>query len=498
MIKNRSPLWKQILEDQTFRKALARKSFYWFFHIYFAHYIKYETAEFQKEIFSILENKDISNAVIVAFRGSAKSTVTSLAFSIWSILCDQKRNYIILISQTQQLSRQMLTNIRQELLTNELLIKDFGPFQDETTEEWRASSLVIKPYNVRIAGISTNEAIRGTRYLQFRPDLIIADDIEDLESVKSKESREKNWRWLTGEVIPIGDTNTKMVFIGNMLHEDSIMMRLKQHIADKSMVGVYKEYPLIDDAGKILWSSKFPSMNEITALRKTVASDSAWHREYLLKIIADEDRVIVRDWIKYYDKLPEFAESRPRLVTIGTDLAISEKETADFTAFVAACIYGYGDKFQLYILPKPINKRMLFPKTIEVITNLHNELFMRFHSRTIVYVEAVAYQLAFAQQLIKNGVHAEEFKVAGLDKRSRLNITADYIQSGKILFPSHGAEDLIDQIVNFGIEKHDDLVDAFTTLVIKAIEGDSFGWGSLDISKCNIKPITAGLMDRKF
>jgi len=167
MKKSKSKVEQQILKDKAFRRVLAKRSFYWFFHIYFAHYIKYETAKFQREIFSILEDNNVSNVAIVAFRGSAKSTITSLAYAIWSIVGDQKRNYIILISQTQQLSRQMITNIRQELLANELLIKDFGPFHDETTEEWRASSLVVTPYNIRIAGISTNEAIRGTRYLQY-------------------------------------------------------------------------------------------------------------------------------------------------------------------------------------------------------------------------------------------------------------------------------------------------------------------------------------------
>jgi len=286
-----------------------------------------------------------------------------------------------------------------------------------------------------------------------------------------------------------------------MLHEDSIMMRLKQHIGDKSMIGVYKEYPLIDNKGKVLWPAKFPSMKEITVLRKTVANESAWYREYLLKIIADEDRVILRNWIKYYDVLPEFDVSRPRLVTIGTDLAISEKDTADSTAFVSACIYGLGDKFQLYILPQPVNRRMLFPIAIEVITSLYNELLMRFHSRTIVYVEAVAYQLAFAQQLIKNGVHAEEFKVAGLDKRSRLNITADYIQSGKILFPSRGAEDLITQIVNFGIEKHDDLADALTLMILRIIEEDQPSSGNFpkeSEGSDGSRFITSGIMDKEF
>jgi phage terminase large subunit-like protein len=44
------------------------------------------------------------------------------------------------------------------------------------------------------------------------------------------------------------------------------------------------------------------------------------------------------------------------------------------------------------------------------------------------------------------------------------------IKSGRILFPLSGAEELISQIIHFGIEKHDDLADAFSNMVLGVIE----------------------------
>ncbi len=43
---------------------------------------------------------------------------------------------------------------------------------------------------------------------------------------------------------------------------------------------------------------------------------------------------------------------------------------------------------------------------------------------------------------------------------------ADKIQRGVILFPARGAEDLVAQLVGFGIERHDDMVDALTLAVL--------------------------------
>ena len=52
------------------------------------------------------------------------------------------------------------------------------------------------------------------------------------------------------------------------------------------------------------------------------------------------------------------------------------------------------------------------------------------------------------------------------------------IQTGVIQFPRQGAEDLVNQLVGFGIEGHDDLSDAFAMAVIRSSEimGEDRDW----------------------
>ena len=69
-----------IVRDHSVRKDLCRKSHYWFFHVYLSRYVKYPTADFQKEMIRITEDQTIRNNVIVAFRGSAKSTIMTLSY----------------------------------------------------------------------------------------------------------------------------------------------------------------------------------------------------------------------------------------------------------------------------------------------------------------------------------------------------------------------------------------------------------------------------------
>ena len=457
---------KYILKDPVVRRTLAKKSHFWFFHIYLSEYISYKTALFQKEMFYLTEASDVKASVITAFRGSGKSTIMSLSYPIWAMIGVPQKKYIIILSQTQQICKLILANIRAEFEKNELLKNDFGPFR-QISEEWSQNTVLVNGYGCRIASISCGESIRGIRHKQYRPDLIIIDDVEDLQSVRTKEGRDKTYSWLTGDVIPAGDRNTKIIVVGNKLHEDGLMMRLKKAILDGNYSAEYKEYPFLDCEGAPLWKEKFKNQAQIDKLKSSLGSEAAWQREYLLKIVPEDEAIILREWITYYDSLPE-DNKELRYIATGIDLAISKNEAADYTAMVPAYIYGDSENSRIYILPYPINKRMSFPETVESVKNL--SLSLGRGKPTELFIEDVGYQRALIEELVRQGYPAIGVKVMGQDKRQRLALTTYLIKSGKILFPKKGCEELIGQLVGFGYESHDVLADAFAILIIKILE----------------------------
>jgi predicted phage terminase large subunit-like protein len=56
------------------------------------------------------------------------------------------------------------------------------------------------------------------------------------------------------------------------------------------------------------------------------------------------------------------------------------------------------------------------------------------------------------------------------DKRSRLQVVAPYIKNGTVLLPRSGCEQLLAQLFGFGVEAHDDLVDALVYLILGLVE----------------------------
>lgn len=249
-------------------------------------------------------------------------------------------------------------------------------------------------------------------------------------------------------------------------------MRLKNGITKKEREGIFREYPLIDAKGKVLWPGKYPSAASIEEQRRAIGNKSAWQREFLLRIITDEDQVIDPAWIRYYDYLPDDGlTSDFRFAATGVDLAISEKESADYTAMVSAKVFGRGGDLRIHILPNPVNERMNFPKTVARAMSISRAIGDGVYTR--LYIENTAYQQSLVDELKKENVPAEEFKTQGQDKRMRLTLTTNLLQSGKILFPRHGADHLVQQLTGFGKERHDDLADAFSILILKVMSADT-------------------------
>jgi predicted phage terminase large subunit-like protein len=486
-----------MLNDKKVRIGVTRSSHLYFFHLYFAHYVKYETAEFQKEIIALTENELVKKMFIVAFRGSGKSTIITTSYPIWAILGKLEKKFVLILCQTKTQAKQHMMNLRRELENNSLLRNDLGPFQEED-DEWGSGSLVFSKYGARITVASTEQSIRGLRHNQYRPDLIIADDVEDIASTKTREGRDKTYQWLTGEVIPAGDKNTKVVVIGNLLHEDSLLMRLKKNVEENKIDGIFKEYPLVDQNNVILWPGKYADLDAIEIEHKSVGNENSWQREYMLKIMPAEDQVVLREWINYYDVLP--SKEKLSSIRIGVDLAISEKETADYTAMVIGWIYPEDNgTSRIFIDSICVNKRMDFPGTVEKCIELN--LVLKNNKRPDFIIEDVAYQRSLQQLLEQKGLSARRVSIGSQDKRSRLSMTSHRIKNAEVLFPRTGCELLINQIVNFGTEKHDDLCDAFTILMLDIIDNPVFKCRPLPIQtpgKSPYRKINRDLGERDF
>lgn len=326
-----------IVKDKSVRRAVTQKSHLLFFHVYFPHYVVHETALFQKEMLALSEEDNRKLAVIMAFRGSGKSTIMNMSYALWSVLGVQQKKFVLIVSKTQNQAKNHFLNIRRELETNKPLSQDLGPFEADETN-WGMHSLTIKQAGAKIIAVCRDQSIRGIRHGSYRPDLIILDDIEDSTSM-SEEERSQTYQLFLNEVLPAGDGKTKIVVLGNLLHEDSLLMRLRKDITDGKLEGVFRGYPIQDDNDKVLWPGRFPTKESFDELKKTIPDRQVWEQEYLLQIRGDGE---VRPYDSSKEKTGDY--KRPW----------DEKKfpPRDFMGYVISAPVIYPEK--IYWIPKTL------------------------------------------------------------------------------------------------------------------------------------------------
>jgi quinol monooxygenase YgiN len=159
--------------------------------------------------------------------------------------------------------------------------------------------------------------------------------------VKTKENRDRQKR--------------KLIILINNLHMDALAARVKAKKTFKVL-----EYQLVNDSDEwksCVWKAQYPDQASIDAERARVGT-AAWEREYKLKVVAEEDQIIKPEDIHYYDDLPKNAVAA--IKGHGIDLAISQKEGADYTTIVTGEVFYVDDAPKIFVRPNPYNEHVTF------------------------------------------------------------------------------------------------------------------------------------------
>jgi hypothetical protein len=280
---------EQIRNNPKVRRQVAFEDPLWFALLYLQQHFKYPFAPFHLEMFELIRQTEEDFIVVIAFRESGKSTILNMANVLWSILGKPNKKFVIILSQTQEQAKNHFANIKHELENNELLREDFGPFT-ENEKDWNKLSLELEYHGSKIISLIRDQSIRGLKYNQNRPDLIICDDLEDTTSVKDEAQRKALYYRFQSEIIPLGNEKTRIVVLGNLLSffwgdssmDDALILKLRMEILTGATKGMFRAYPMLDDCGKNLWPGRFPNLEATMKLRSKM-SKRTWVLEYLLK-----------------------------------------------------------------------------------------------------------------------------------------------------------------------------------------------------------------------
>lgn len=214
----------------------ARTGLAFFARTYFPHYITRPPSRLHRHLHQALPlmldtdarpDRPGHRKVIIAPRGSAKSTLVSQIFVIWCAIRRAKRFMIVIMDAWDQAAL-MVEAIKVELEANPRLAADF-PEIAGAGRRWREGEIITRT-DCMILGAGSGQKLRGRRFGPFRPDLVICDDIENDENVESPKQRDKLDGWIERSVIPLGPADGSMDFVmlGTVLHHDAVILRLSE------------------------------------------------------------------------------------------------------------------------------------------------------------------------------------------------------------------------------------------------------------------------------
>ncbi len=160
---------------------------------------------------------------VVGPRGSAKSTVATLAFILREAL-HGREPYIWIVSDTKHQAAAHLENVKAELLENHRLQTAY-PNATGMGPVWRAGAAMLRN-KVLIEAFGAGQRIRGRRLRHHRPTLIVCDDLQNDGHIQSATARDHSHAWFHGMLLKAGTKTTTVLILGTALHRECLVMEL--------------------------------------------------------------------------------------------------------------------------------------------------------------------------------------------------------------------------------------------------------------------------------
>jgi hypothetical protein len=406
------------------------------------------------------QQRKLYNYVAFALpRGFGKTTQI-----IGSILYELGKNpntRIKLVAETNDIAKQRVYEVKTHIERNGYLHSVFPKLKGAAIDQWTHSKIYVdRPMLSRDASLQAFGVLEaGTG---GRADILIGDDVvgrrNSLTQPKLREEVKSAWfsSWL-----PQLTRDGRCWYIFTPWHLNDLSHTLvtrEQFLTMLVTVGLNFESP---------WP-EFLSQKDLKE-KYGLLSPIEFARAYWLEAANDSDSPVNEIYVQYTDA--DDIEGDDWEFLISLDLAVGEA-AGDCCALV---VFAVSRKKKVAIVVDTYNGHDDIIGQIALIKS-----WSETYKPSWIVIESVAYQKSF-YKLLKQNEDLKSFRgnlytyLPTVSKRLRIEMTVPNIKSGKVRFLRELSPHAIDgkkkgqmlrQLVDFGIEDHDDLADAFTQGVL--------------------------------
>lgn len=467
---------------------------------FFPKTFRQESPSFHRRIDHHLDDPNSRFVNLIAFRDAAKTTKLR-AFTAKRIAYALSHTILYVGASEPHASRSILW-LRSQLERNALFREAFKLRQGS---KWNETELEIfhgfddRP--VWILGVGITGNIRGINFDDYRPDLIILDDILTDENTATLDQRQKVNDLVFGalreSLTPASEEpNSKLVSLNTPHHVADAAAKAAQDPSFVTETFSCWTPETLDESlerQESSWPQRYPSVELQQEKREAIAGNrySTWAREKECKLITSENAAFKPEWLKFYDEEPT---SMFCVLAVDPVPPPSDRELAKNLAgkdYEAHVVLGRRNG-EYFVLDLEVNRGHEPNWSVATALSL-----ARKHRVARIVVESIAYQRVLKymleQEMRRRGTYfaINEFK----DTRKKYNrITsalAGPASQGR-LWCSREHFDLIEQFSAYPTTDHDDILDALamamSDLVNPYLELETADLSILDASLPDLEP----------
>ncbi len=404
------------------------------------------------QVLMAVERGEIKRLIINVPPRSLKSLLASVAFPAFLLGRDPRRR-IICVSYAERLARKFSIDTRtvmqsawyRALYPNTVLTSRRPPQLEFSTTTHG------KRYAAGFGGSITGQGA----------DFIICDDPMKAMDALSEKARQSNHEFFDGTLSTrLNNKKTgAIIIIMQRLHEDDLVGHLIKQggwtVVRLPAVAVEDETFRLSDwpndfyhrkAGELLHPDR-EGPEELDRARRSMGS---WYfsAQYQQEPVPRGGNVIKREWLRYYDELPE----GERLSIASWDTASTIGQTSDWS--VGIVWIKIGTDFYLLHLERG---RYEMPELKRQIIEMHE-----YFELDVTVIEDTELGRALEQNIRQDRKIKVQLSKPKFDKEARLSVQSVKFENGQVFLPrgEEWLEAYVNELIAFPGGKHDDQVDA--------------------------------------
>ena len=424
--------------------------------------------------------------LFVSFRGSAKTTALHEYMFLYlatygGIPNFGEVNVAMYVSDTIDNGvKSMRQNLEFRYNKSEFLQK-YIPYTRFTDVRWEFRNIDGKFLCVRGFGASTG--VRGFKEYGQRPTWCGFDDLMSDKNAESatitRDIRNIVYKAARQAMHP---SKRKIIWTGTPFNKKDPLYSAASSKAWKTKVyPICEKFPCTRKEFRGAWEDRFGYdfvKNEYESLKES-GEIASFNQELMLRIISDDDRLVLDDDIVWYKRADVLGKMSQYNFYITTDFATSEKQSADYSVISVWAYNNNGD----WLWVDGVVKRQLMDQNIDDLFRLCSQ-----YKPLSVGIEISGQQAGFVSwvksQMLSRNIFFNLAKDEGsnkeglrptTDKMTRFLSALPLFKSNKMWFPEEMKDSIqiveaMDELSNAAMagfrSKHDDFIDTVSMLTL--------------------------------